>query len=151
MQRFRIFSDLTTLDLVGDPHHTVVRANCTERQPPLGGEGGYDHIAVRYHQVFLTAAWAGDGKTNTRYVHRVPLKFRHLEWIVRDRIVSSGKTSREPRPGGSHDKRDEESIESKRRGELGANSKDPLGRDANLPTLVSRILKPNQMTAIGDT
>jgi hypothetical protein len=27
MQRFRIFSDLATLDFVGDPHHAVVRAN----------------------------------------------------------------------------------------------------------------------------
>jgi hypothetical protein len=27
MQRFRVFLDLTTLDLVRDPHHAVVRAN----------------------------------------------------------------------------------------------------------------------------
>jgi hypothetical protein len=150
MQRFRVFSDLMPLDLVGDPHHVVVCANRGESQPPLGDEGVFDHIAVRHHQVFLTAARACDGKINARFVHRddLPLNFRHLEWIVvRDRILIRGKTMREPRPSDAPDKRDEESrIESRFRGEVSGYSENRRSTIAicSITTLVSRKAKSNQ-------
>jgi hypothetical protein len=70
LQRFRVFSDLVAFDLVGDPHHVVVRANRGECQAPLGVESVHDQIAIRHHQVFLTAARARDWEINGRFVHR---------------------------------------------------------------------------------